>query len=136
MGFASKFLGRLRAKHSAAEDEVAQDLDIYPDVQVDADQDTAPNDVTDISGEVAASGGATDDEPALDVTSADDAEDSAEEAPGEKDDDLFASIFAKETEEELSPVDLLIASTPDVSLGELLEEAEELKSVIARWYES
>jgi hypothetical protein len=46
---------------------------------------------------------------------------------------LLANIFSNVVEEEETPLDRLIASLPDVTIKEVLKEAEEVRGLINEW---
>jgi len=56
------------------------------------------------------------------------------EAPAEEKKDAFMSgLFDEEEEEEESPVEILIASLPDINLEEVIDAAEEVKTLMLEW---
>ena len=56
------------------------------------------------------------------------------EAPAEeKKDDFMSGLFDEEEEEEESPVEILIASLPDINLEEVIDAAEEVKTLMLEW---
>lgn len=54
--------------------------------------------------------------------------------PGDEGKDAFlGGLFDEEEEEEESPVEILIASLPDVNLEEVVDAAEEVKTLMREW---
>ncbi len=54
------------------------------------------------------------------------------EEPKDEKDGMFGDLFKQVEEEETSAIGLLIASLPDIPAQELLEEAEEIKTLLRR----
>jgi len=61
------------------------------------------------------------------------AEAEAEAPAEEKKDDFMSGLFDQEEEEEESPVEILIASLPDINLEEVVDAAEEVKTLMLEW---
>ena len=56
------------------------------------------------------------------------------EASGDKGkDDFMSGLFDQEEEEEESPVQMLIASLPDIALEEVVNAADEVKTLMLEW---
>jgi hypothetical protein len=49
---------------------------------------------------------------------------------------LFSSLFGKTAVEEESPLDRLINALPDISISEVMNEAEEFKGLMDEWFQS
>jgi hypothetical protein len=49
---------------------------------------------------------------------------------------LFANLFNKTEEKEETPLDKLIKSMPDITIDEVMSEAEEVRGLIAEWSEN
>ncbi len=61
-------------------------------------------------------------------------QDSGQPEEDEIDGGLFSSIFGEMEEEDASPLSILIASLPEVSSDELLDDLEEMKELMRQWY--
>lgn len=62
------------------------------------------------------------------------AEEKPEAAPeAEGGDSLMANLFAQAEQKEETPLDSLIASLPDVTIEELLDELDEIKVIMRGW---
>jgi hypothetical protein len=57
-------------------------------------------------------------------------------AEGEDKGNIFSNLFGKADVEEETPLDRLIKSLPDISIDEVVNEAEEVKSLISEWYQN
>jgi len=54
--------------------------------------------------------------------------------PGDEGKDAFmGGLFDQEEEEEASPVEMLIASLPDIALEEVINTADEVKTLMSEW---
>jgi hypothetical protein len=54
----------------------------------------------------------------------------------ENKENLFSQLFGKTEEVEETPVDRLIKQLPDISIEEVLNEAEEVKGLMSEWYQN
>ena len=61
--------------------------------------------------------------------------DGESEPEGEDEGDSFSNLFSQEEEEE-NPLAGLITSLTDVAAGELIEEAQEVKTLLGKWQKS
>ena len=78
-------------------------------------------------------------QPAGEITKPDDkgsGESKGECADEKEEPDLLADIFKQEAEESDSPLEILIASLPDVEINELIDEATEVKALIRQWHQN
>jgi hypothetical protein len=57
-------------------------------------------------------------------------------AQGEDKGNIFSNLFGKADIEEESPLDRLIKSLPDISIDEVMNEAEEVKFLMSEWYQN
>jgi hypothetical protein len=57
----------------------------------------------------------------------------AEASGGKGKDDFMSGLFDQEEEEEESPVQMLIASLPDIALEEVVNAADEVKTLMLEW---
>jgi hypothetical protein len=68
------------------------------------------------------------------VKPAESAPDKATKAEGDGKENLFSNLFGKVEVEEDNPTQRLIHSLPDISIEEVLNEAEEVKGLMHEWY--
>ncbi|MBN1190637.1 MAG: hypothetical protein JXA46_12860 [Dehalococcoidales bacterium] len=75
------------------------------------------------------------------IPAEDAAKKSGEDEKGKKDeeenkDNLFSQLFSKVEEVEETPLDRLIKSLPDISIEEVMNEAEEVKDMMSEWFQN
>jgi hypothetical protein len=55
---------------------------------------------------------------------------------GDQKDNLFSNLFSKTEEKEETPIDRLIKSIPDITIEEVMNEAEEVKGLMGEWFQN
>jgi hypothetical protein len=64
------------------------------------------------------------------------AAEAAKKGGAEESGNLFSQLFGKTEEVEETPVDRLIKTLPEISIEEVLNEAEEVKGLMSEWYQN